>query len=234
MAQRYASVILTKVKVKVSHLMLVAKQVKTAVLHRPTVSKSLIAGIKPATFCSETLHWSLARTTPLYSFFEWVATRYSPSRVFNTVSAFTELSNLVLQHSVVQRRSQPWMKVLCRWGLGGGGHWAHRGFGAKLDNFRRVVLFYLLIYLLMQETNNFTNFSSLAASWPGAWHALVDWHAIKYALVHYKHREKKKQTRRPRDRQKKESAKDADLLRCSGKQVQTWVQGRAGAVGCNV
>ena len=45
-----------KVKVKVSYLTSVAKQAKTAFLHGPTVCKSPIVGIEPATFRSEALH----------------------------------------------------------------------------------------------------------------------------------------------------------------------------------
>ena len=74
----------------------------------------------------------------------------------------------------------------------------------------------------MQETNNITSFTSQAAS---RWLACSCWltgHETRTYLL--KHREKEKQARKLRDRQEKESEKDANIERCSGKQVQRVAQ----------
>ena len=65
----------------------------------------------------------------------------------------------------------------------------------------------------MQETNNFTSFTSQAASrWltSSCW---LTWYKTRTYLL--KHREKEKQVWKLRDRQEKESGKDANSERCS-------------------
>ena len=74
----------------------------------------------------------------------------------------------------------------------------------------------------MQETNNFTKVTSQAASRWLACSCWLAWHKTRTYLL--KHREKEKQAPKLRDRQEKESAKDANIERCSGKQVQRVAQ----------
>ena len=74
----------------------------------------------------------------------------------------------------------------------------------------------------MQEKNSFTSFTSQAAS---RWWICSCWltcHKTRNYVL--KHREKEKQARKLRDRQEKESVKDANVERRSGKQVQRVAQ----------
>ena len=70
----------------------------------------------------------------------------------------------------------------------------------------------------MQGTNNFTSFTSQAASRWLTCSCWLTWHKTRTYLL--KHKEKEKQARKLQDRQEKESAKDANIEQCSGKQVQ--------------
>ena len=74
------------------------------------------------------------------------------------------------------------------------------------------------VAFLMQETNKFTSFTSQAASRWLTCSGWLTWQKTRTYLL--KHREKEKQARKLRYRQQKESAKDANIERCSGKQVQ--------------
>ena len=88
-----------------------------------------------------------------------------------------------------QGRSQPRMKVLCRWGTGG---------MEPPKHFWREAF-------LMQEKNSFTSFTFQAASRWLTCSCWLTWHKTRTYLL--KHREKEKQARKLRDRQEKESAK---------------------------
>ena len=108
--------------------------------------------------------------------------------------------------------NRPLCAVLMLLGGGGGGgveppSWV---WGGAPKNFWRVAF-------LMQETNNFTSFTSQAASRWLTCSCWLTWHKTRTYLL--KDREKEKQARKLRDRQEKESAKDPNIERCSGKQV---------------
>ena len=101
------------------------------------------------------------------------------------------------------------MKVLCRWGSGGvefpSGDWG----GA--EKFLKGSIF----DARNKQFHQFHKPSSFSLI-----DVLVDWHDIKHAFIW----EKEKQARKLRDRQEKESAKDANIERCLGKQVQRVAQ----------
>ena len=109
-----------KGKVKVSYLTSVAKQAKTAFLHGPTVWKSPIVGIEPATFRSE----SAAQTTALrdptrhsmhrcrwLSLFTWNDMRL-PKQCTGQISCTTGTQNLTPESFFffLTRTSSVWLK----------------------------------------------------------------------------------------------------------------------------